>query len=132
MNDLRVLPDKAVAEINKVMKHVRLSCLSGIPPGVNTNRNENIHKRFRKWLNKDRIGVALAVALLTTAFYKLNVCDAKQKGGEHRICKSVSQWFHTFLASGENCLVKRLALGIIFLVFLPLKKKKKATRQPRH
>ena len=42
VNDLRVLPDKAVAEINKVMKHVRLGCLSGIPPGVGTNRNENI------------------------------------------------------------------------------------------
>ena len=68
VNDIRVLPDKAVAEINKVMKHVTLGCLSGIPPGVGTNRNENIHKRLRKWVKKDRVGVALAVALLTTAF----------------------------------------------------------------
>ena len=66
VNDIRVLPDRAVAEINKIMKHVTLGCLSGIPPGVGTNRNENIHKRLRKWLKKDRIGVALAVALLTT------------------------------------------------------------------
>ena len=111
VNDLRVLPDKAVAEINKVMKHVRLGCLSGIPPGVGTNRNENIHKRLRKWLKKDRIGVALAVALLTTAFYKLNVCDAKQKGREHRICKSVSQWFQTFLTLGEQMCREKFGIG---------------------
>ena len=50
------------------------------------------HKRLRKWLKKDRIGVAfIAVALLTTAFYKLNVCDVKQKGREHRICMSVCE-----------------------------------------
>ena len=55
------------------MKHVKLGCLSGIPPGIGTDRNENIQKRLRKWLKKDRIGVALAVALLATLFYKLNV-----------------------------------------------------------
>ena len=93
------------------MKHVTLGCLSGIPPGVGTNCNENIHKRLRKWLKKDRIGVALAVALLTTAFYKLNVCDVKQKGREHRICKSVSQWFQTFLASGEKMSSETFGIG---------------------
>lgn len=34
-------------------------------------------------------------------FYKLNVCDMKEKGREQRICSPVSQWFHTFLASGK-------------------------------
>ena len=66
---MKVLPDKAVAELSKITKHVKLGCLSGIPPGVGTNRNENIDKRLRKWLKKDRIGVALAVALLATVFY---------------------------------------------------------------
>lgn len=73
LDDMKVLPDKAVTEISKVVKHVKLGCLSGIPPGIGTNRNENIQKRLRKWLKKDRIGVALAVALLATLFYKLNV-----------------------------------------------------------
>ena len=93
------------------MKHVTLGCLSGIPPGVGTNCNENIHKRLRKWLKKDGIGVALAVALLTTAFYKLNVCDVKQKGREHRICKSVSQSFQAFLASGDKMSSEKFGIG---------------------
>ena len=36
LNDIRVLPDRAVAKINKVMKRVRLGYLSGIPPKVRT------------------------------------------------------------------------------------------------
>ena len=91
LEDMKVLPDKAVTEISKVVKHVKLGCLSGIPPGIGTNRNENIHKRLRKWLKKDRIGVALAVVLLATVFYKLNVCDMKEKGRGQRICTPVSQ-----------------------------------------
>ena len=88
VNDLRVLPDRAVTEINKVRKHVRLGCLSAY-----------LIKRDCKWLKKDQIGVALTVALLTTGFYKLSVCHVKQKGREHRICKFVSHWFLAFLAS---------------------------------
>ena len=74
LDDMKVLPDKAVTEISKVVKHVK-----HVPPGIGTNWNENIHKRLRKWLKKDRIGMALAVALLATVFYKLNVCDMKKK-----------------------------------------------------
>ena len=91
LDDMKVLPDKAVTEISKVVKHVKLGCLSGIPPGIGTNRNENIHKRLRKWLKKDRIGVALAVVLLATVFYKLNVCDMKEKGRGQRICTPLSR-----------------------------------------
>lgn len=91
LDDMKVLPDKAVTEISKVVRHVKLGCLSGIPPGIGTNRNENIHKRLRKWLKKDRIGVALEVVLLATVFYKLNVCDMKEKGRGHRIWTPVSQ-----------------------------------------
>ena len=93
------------------MKHVKLGCLSGIPPGTGTNRNENIHKRLRKWLKKDRIGVALAVALLATVFYKLNVCDVNEKGRGQRICTPVSQWFHTFLASGKCPSSEKFGIG---------------------
>lgn len=91
LDDMKVLPDKAVTEISKVVRHVKLGCLSGIPPGIGTNRNENIHKRLRKWLKKDRIGVALEVVLLATVFYKLNVCDMKEKGRGHRIWTPVSK-----------------------------------------
>ena len=59
LDDMKVLPDKALTEESKVVKPVKLGYLSGIPPGMGTNWNENIHKRLRKWLKKDHIGVLL-------------------------------------------------------------------------
>lgn len=34
VDNVKVLPDKAVNEILKVLKHVQAGCLSGIPPGI--------------------------------------------------------------------------------------------------
>ena len=46
-----------------------------------------------------------------TVFYKLNVCDTKGKGREQRICSPVSQWFHTFLASGKDPSSEKFGIG---------------------
>lgn len=63
VNDVQFLPDNAVKEIENIIKYARLGCLSGIPPGIGTNKNENLYKILKKWLKKDCIGIALAVAL---------------------------------------------------------------------
>lgn len=55
--------------------------------------------------------MALAVALLATVFYKLNVCDVNEKGRGQRICTPVSQWFHTFLASGKCPSSEKFGIG---------------------
>lgn len=81
-DDIKVLLDKVVIEILKVMKYVKLGCLFGILFGIGINRNENIYKRLCKWLKKDCIGVVLVVVLFVIVFYKLNVCDMKEKGCE--------------------------------------------------
>jgi hypothetical protein len=39
IDDVCVLPKSAVNEVEKLLKHVRLGCLSNIPAGIGTNRN---------------------------------------------------------------------------------------------
>lgn len=90
LDDMKVLPDKAVTEISKVVKHVKLGGVAGWCGGI---------------------GVALAVALLATVFYKLNVCDMKEKGRGQRICTPVSQRFHTFVASGKCPSSEKFGIG---------------------
>ena len=48
-------------------------CLSGIPSGFGTNRNENLHRMLNKRLTGNRLGVQLAVALLSTFFHSWNL-----------------------------------------------------------
>lgn len=51
----RVLPDIAVKEVKNLIEwHVHGGCLSDIPPGIGTNRNESLHKKIKKWMNKSR------------------------------------------------------------------------------
>ena len=65
----RVLPDIAVKEVkNLIERHVCSDCLSDIPPGVGTNRNESLQKKIRKWMKKSRIGICLSVTLSSMIF----------------------------------------------------------------
>lgn len=43
-NGIPVLTDKVHEEIKKLEKHINKGCLSNIPSGVRTNRNENMHR----------------------------------------------------------------------------------------
>lgn len=43
-NGIPVLTDKVHEEIKKLEKHINKGCLSNIPSGVGTNRNENMHR----------------------------------------------------------------------------------------
>ena len=45
------------------------------------------------------------------SFYKLNVCDMKEKEHEQRIYIPVIQWFHTFLASGKCPSSEKFRIG---------------------
>lgn len=69
IDGINVLPPTAVNEINNVLNHVRSGCLSDIPQGIGTNRNERLHRKMRKWIHKNRIGVSYAVAVLFLMFY---------------------------------------------------------------
>ena len=51
--------------------HISKGCLSGIPPGCGTNRNENLHK-INPFFSRCRIAIPLALALLTILFHRHN------------------------------------------------------------
>ena len=73
-----VLTLDALKEIVKLRVHIKKGCLSDIPPGCGTERNENLHKCLRKSACNVRIGVHIAVALFTTFLY---VWNEKRKAG---------------------------------------------------
>ena len=52
--------------------HIRKGCLSGIPAGHGTNRNERLHRDLNCCLGHRRYGVELAYALITSVFFEHN------------------------------------------------------------
>ncbi len=90
----------ACDEIEKLLVHVRLGCLSDIPSGIGTNRNERLHRKIRKWLRRSHIGVCLAVALLSTIFYiHMEKSGKCVKGRESKMVVPVAKWYSNFLAN---------------------------------
>ena len=67
-----VLNTKATKEIDNLLVHAENGCLSDIPPGAGTERNENLHGHINKFLYRKRIGIKLAYALFTKVFAKKN------------------------------------------------------------
>ena len=55
-----------------MLVHAENGCLSDIPPGAGTERNENLHGHKNNVLYRKRIGIKLAYALFTKAFAKRN------------------------------------------------------------
>ena len=56
-----------------LLRHIQKGCLSNIPPGIGTNRNERLHKFLNdSALAIGRIGPELAKALLWVLLYKWN------------------------------------------------------------
>ena len=51
------------------------------PVGCGSERNENLHKCLQQAASRRRVGVALAVALLTSFLYKWNEKQAARRKG---------------------------------------------------
>ncbi len=52
--------------------HITQGCLSSINPGCGTNRNDNLHRSINPFFSRCRMGIPLAVALLTVLFHQHN------------------------------------------------------------
>lgn len=83
---------------NLIERHVRGGCLSDIPPGIGTNRNESLHKKIPKWMKKRRIGICicLSVALLSMIFYMHMEKNSKLPGKgtkrQRQMTTPISEW----------------------------------------
>ena len=75
----KLVNPKTVRQITALNVHVRKGCLSLIEPGGGTNRNEVLHCHINPhFANKSRIGLPLAIALLTVLLYQHN-CRIEEK-----------------------------------------------------
>jgi hypothetical protein len=75
-----VLPKKAIKECKKLDKHINKGCLSGIALHMSTSRNERLHRDLKAQITNCKLGVAVAVAALTVAFYRHNSKNVHSHG----------------------------------------------------
>ena len=68
------LSEATFEEISHIRQHVQKGCLSDIPPGCGTERNEGLHRLLNRSLisGATRISVQLAIALLSILFFYHN------------------------------------------------------------
>lgn len=66
---MNILSPAAIKKIQCLLVHIRKGCLSGIPPGHGTNRNERLHRDLNHCLGHSRYGVELAYGLITSVFF---------------------------------------------------------------
>ena len=80
------LSEATLEEISHIRQHVQKGCLSDIPPGCGTERNEGLHRLLNRSLisGATRILVQLAIALLTILFFYHN----KKITAEKHICST--------------------------------------------
>ena len=68
-------------EIEKLRWHISNGCVSEIEPGAGTSGNERIHRCLNRCLlcGTSVVGPELAIAILTTLFYSLNMKRKREK-----------------------------------------------------
>jgi len=66
--------------LENIEAHIKRGCLSNIPPGGGTNKNERFHQHLNSFFHRSRIGVLLAYALLTIIIHAHN--SAVKIGGK--------------------------------------------------
>ena len=68
------LTEATFIEIENLRKHIQKGCLSEIPPGCGTERNEGLHRLLNRSMisGATTLSVQLAIALLTLLFYHHN------------------------------------------------------------
>jgi len=64
-------PETASA-LERLRKHMQFGCLSDIPVGAGTNRNERLHQHLKSYFNRSKIGILLAYALLSVILHAHN------------------------------------------------------------
>ena len=60
-----VFTPQTIEAIENVKRHITVGCISDIPPGGGTNRNERFHHHINSMINRSKIGSLLAYTLLT-------------------------------------------------------------------
>ena len=65
----KLITEKFMKEFNSLKVHMSRGCLSCIPCGAGTNRNEALHRMINPHFRQSRIGLPLAFALMSILLY---------------------------------------------------------------
>lgn len=82
-NGDNVLRPSFYQEVRKLKSHIIQGCLSGIPVGRGTNRNEALHRHINPFFDCSRMSVQLALAMLTFLFFCHNQKNEPSKSVVH-------------------------------------------------
>ena len=63
--------------VRKLREHISAGCLSNIPPGGGTNRNERLHHHINSLFTRTKVGVLSAYALLTIVIHAYNSSERR-------------------------------------------------------
>ena len=78
-HDWHIINEKTTQELTSLKAHIQRGCLSEINPSCGTNKNENLHKNINPFFSRCRMGIPLALALLSILFHhhnlKVSKCD---------------------------------------------------------
>ena len=81
-----ILNEKTMREIAAIRVHILKGCLSHIPPKCGTNKNEALHRSIHPIFSRCRMGIPLALALMTATLNFHNIKQAcKHQRRQHRI-----------------------------------------------
>ena len=65
----KVFSSDTLEAVRKLKEHILFGCLSNIPPGGGTNRNERLHHHLNSHFRRTKMGILLAYALLTIVIH---------------------------------------------------------------
>ena len=98
-------------EIESIKRHIEKGCLSEVPAGFGTNRNENLHRSINHRLAGSHISVELAVALLSVFFHMWNGKRCKREESYNSIS---AMFLRTLAVQDAPCTEQhRLGLGVL-------------------
>ncbi|KXJ14702.1 hypothetical protein AC249_AIPGENE5021 [Exaiptasia diaphana] len=86
-----IVNKKSIKALRNIEIHINKGCLSDIPPGAGTNRNERMHRTLRKLIKRDKLGVRLAYTLFLRAFHQINTA----KDGDDEL-QLPAEWNESF------------------------------------
>ena len=107
VNGEKLFKSQTISAIENLNRHILTDCLSDIPPGGGTNRNERLHEHINKYFNRSRIGILLAYSLLHMILYAHN--SSKTVNGKRIICPITA----TCLKSTPDTIKSSTPIGIM-------------------
>ncbi len=86
-NGRNILTDNVMEQLQSLCKHIRQGCLSGIEPSGGTGYNEALHRHINPYFSHaGRMGMSLALAILTIQIYRHNIKKGKQSHNSLERC----------------------------------------------